>query len=349
MAANDRRIPVHVITGFLGSGKTTLLKRILASPRFENTAVLVNELGAVDIDALLIRAVDETTVLLSSGCVCCTIRADLRAALVELLDKRDRGAVPAFARIAVETTGLADPAPVAFTLAADPALRHRLRLGSIVATVDAVNGARHLARHRESAKQAAVADRLVLTKTDLADARSAAVLRARLGRLNPSAPLDEAALPSFRPQRLFSNGRLRAGGAGGGAPGGTPGASGHDRRIRAISLAFDEPLDWTAFGLWLTMLLNAHGADVLRVKGILNVKGSETPVAINGVQHLVHPPAHLERWPDADHRSRIVFIVHGMDRRLLERSLAAFHRLANRREELAFPRAGPSRRRALVV
>src|SRR5213595_2866619 len=178
MAAADL-IPVNIVTGFLGSGKTTLLRRLLASPELANTAVLVNELGEVGLDHLLLRHVDETTVVLPSGCVCCALRADLTAAIRDLYSKRERGTIPRFDRLAIETTGLADPAPIIFTLLAEPVLRHHFRVGHVVTTVDAVNGARHLAQHPESVKQVAVADRVVLTKTDLAVGHR--LLQERLG------------------------------------------------------------------------------------------------------------------------------------------------------------------------
>jgi len=344
MAGYDALIPVNLVTGFLGSGKTTLLNRLLRSPRLAGTAVLVNEFGEVGLDHLLLERLDVETVILQSGCLCCTIRGDLAEAMRGLLSKRERGVVPAFDRLAIETTGLADPAPVVSTLIAEPVLRHHFRLGNVVATVDAVNGRAHLAEHPESIKQAAVADRLVITKTDIADPEDTARLRTELRRLNPSAPmLDLAghdidpddlmasdvydpATKSVEVQRWLAEETLHRAGAGH-AHGHDP--SRHERGIRAFCVTFEEPLDWTAFGLWLTMLLHVHGQNVLRVKGMLNVLDTGSPVVIHGVQHVVHPPAHLERWPSADRRSRLVLIVRGLDPAAIERSLAAFSRLAN--------------------
>src|SRR5438132_7353691 len=196
-------IPVHIITGFLGSGKPTLLRGVLASPAFANTAVVVNEFGEVALDHLLLQRVDPDTVVLQTGCVCCTLRSELGAALRDLYDKRERGRVPPFDRLVIETTGLADPAPLLFTLMADPVLRYHFRLGTIVTTVDAVNGARHLAQHLESVKQVAVADQVVLTKTDLVDRASVDGLRAAVVRYNPTAPLLEAPAESLAFDRLF--------------------------------------------------------------------------------------------------------------------------------------------------
>jgi len=344
MAGYDTLIPVNLITGFLGSGKTTLLQRLLRSPQLANTAVLVNEFGEVGLDHLLLETVDAETVLLQSGCVCCTIRGDLADAIRALYSKRERGLVPPFDRLAIETTGLADPAPIVATLTADPVLRHHFRLGSITTTVDAVNGALHLAANPESIKQVAVADRLVVTKTDLADASAARELEAELARLNPTAPILDAVADLLAPDDLMTSDVydpaqkpsevahwLRQEAAHHAA---YPARHGHDPQrhgqdIHAFCLTFEQPLDWTGFGIWLTMLLHAHGTNVLRVKGILNVLDVATPVVIHGVQHIVHPPSHLARWPDDDRRSRIVFIVRGLDRSLMERSLAAFSALAD--------------------
>ncbi len=340
MAEYGTLIPVNMITGFLGSGKTTLLRRLLESPQLANTAVLINEFGEVGLDHLLLERIDDETVVLQSGCVCCTIRSDLAEAIRDLYGKRERGQVPAFDRLAIETTGLADPAPIVFTLTADPVIRHHFRLGNIVATVDAVNGALHFADNPESVKQAAVADRLVVTKTDIGDAERTRQIRARLRDLNPSAPICEAAVDAITPNDLFTNDlydpasktaevRQWLRDEAGREPHHAHDVNRHDRNIQAFCVTIDEPLDWTAFGIWLTMLLHAHGEDVLRVKGILNVLHLPVPVVIHGVQHVIHPPVHLERWPDTDHRSRIVFIVRDLERAAIERSLAAFNRLGN--------------------
>ena len=344
MAEYAALIPVNVITGFLGSGKTTLLNRLLRSPQLAQTAVLINEFGDVGLDHLLLETVDAETVILQSGCVCCTIRGDLADAIRKLYSRRERGLIPRFDRLAIETTGLADPAPIVSTLLAEPVIRHHFRLGNVIATVDAVNGSLHLAENPESVKQVAIADRLVLTKTDLADDAQVAQLKAALRALNPSAPVLDAATDALAPDDLMAGDvydparksaevrrwldqeALQAA-----ADKGYHGhdRNRHDRDIHAFCLTFDQPLDWTAFGIWLTMLLHAHGERVLRVKGILNVQDQVTPVVIHGVQHVIHPPAHLEVWPDADRRSRIVFIVRGLDQRLIERSLAAFNRQPN--------------------
>jgi G3E family GTPase len=343
-------IPVNVITGFLGSGKTTLLQRLLASPDLSDAAVLINEFGDVGLDHHLVQPLQENTVLLASGCLCCTIRGDLTLALRDLYDRRERGAVPAFRRVLLETTGLADPAPVAFTLLSDPVIRHHFRLGNLIATVDAVNGRDQLERYPESVKQAALADRLVLTKTDLATEAQTRELKRQVRRLNAQAPFFDAARETVTPNDLLlqdlydPQGRMREishwlepgthdDPAAAGAPHDRsrhdgPSAGLHGRDIHTFSLVYERPLDWTAFGIWLTLLLHRHGTQVLRVKGILNVAGMSTPVAIHGVQHLVHPPAHLPGWSGDDRRSRIVFIVDGLSRARIEASLGVFMGLA---------------------
>lgn len=339
MSAYTVLTPVLIVTGFLGSGKTTLLNRLLRHPALGDAAVLVNEFGEVGIDHQLVETVDESTVLLSSGCLCCTIRDDLKQAVLDIHDKRARGVVPPFGRVIVETTGLADPAPILATFMNDVSLRHHYRLATVVATVDAVNGRAHLDRQEESVKQAAVADRLVLTKTDIADPTEAGALRGRLARLNPSAEILVAGHGAVEAEPLLradvydpaAKGRevLRWIEAEAARPAATHrhDANRHDARIHSFCLVHDEPVDWTAFGIWLTLLLHTHGGDVLRVKGLLNVAGADTPVVINGVQHVVHPPVHLDAWPDADRRSRVVFIVRGLERARIEESLAVFNRL----------------------
>jgi G3E family GTPase len=280
-------------------------------------------------------------VLLQSGCICCSIRDDLKSALRGLLGRRDRGEIPEFDRVVIETTGMADPGPILYTLLGEPVLRHHFRLGNVITTVDALNATLHLSRNPESIKQIAAADWLMITKTDLADPAEAAAVRAMLGRLNPSAELldafeDEIDVDRWLAPRQFESPLAQAGrrpllGEAERRGQGLPAKPAyleelrrHSSQVASLSLALDEPLDWTAFGIWLSMLLNRHGDDVLRVKGILQVQGMSTPVFINAVQHIVHPPQHLGRWPSDDHRSRIVFITRGIDHTLLRRSLAAF-------------------------
>jgi G3E family GTPase len=307
--------PVNLLTGFLGSGKTALLRRLLTRPELSRTAVLVNEFGEVGLDHHLMERIDETVVLLQSGCLCCTIRGELAQAIRSLLSRRDRALVPPFDRLVVESSGLADPFPILSTLKADPVLRHHVRAAAVVTTLDAVNGLSQIGKYAESLRQVAVADRLVLTKTDLADEVAVGNLLARVRQINPDAPLIRVG--EVQACTLFDGGGASAFFV-------CDDASGHGERVRSFVVIVDQPIDWTAFGVWLTMLLNRHGDKVLRVKGILNLAGEAAPVAIHGVQHLVHTPVHMPAWPDADRRSRIVFIVDGLDPDLIRRSLVAF-------------------------
>ncbi len=337
------RIPVNVLTGFLGSGKTSLLNRLLRDPLFNNCAVLINEFGDIGIDHHLVDRVDGDMVLLQSGCICCTIRGDLVTAMRDLYDRRERGEIPAFVRLVIETTGLADPVPVLSTVMYDRVLQHHFRGGNVVTTVDAVNGAANLGQYPECQKQVAVADRLVITKLDIADAAKTPALYAQLAQVNPSAPClaldavqldarhllgvdafdmasksDEVAqwLQATRQRNYLSLGSTAAQGAN---------ANVH-RDIVAFALDLPEAVDWTVFSVWLSLLLHAHGAQILRVKGLLNVEGADAPVVVHGVQQLVHPPSHLERWPTDDHASRLVFIVRGLEPQRIQESLTRYLR-----------------------
>jgi G3E family GTPase len=321
--------PVALLTGFLGSGKTTLLKRMLADPAFGDTAIIINEFGEVGLDHHLIEHVAEDVVLLPSGCLCCALKGELAAALRDLQSRRAGGLIPAFRRVVVESSGLADPYPVISTIKADPVLRHHFRLATVLTTVDAVNGSETLDRHLESVRQAAIADTLILTKTDLAEATDVMALSVRLGQLNPAAPMvrscdsnidladllkdAENAASWFKATVEYTEKQLS----------GREATETH-RGIRSFSITIDAPLDWTAFGIWLTMLINRHGTRILRVKGILSLKDEPNPVAVHGVQHLVHPPQHLRAWPDGDRRSKLVFIVDGLEPDQLRRSMAVF-------------------------
>ena len=327
--------PITLVTGFLGSGKTTLLRHLLGGPEARHTAVLVNEFGEIGLDHHLLQRLDEQTILLGGGCVCCMIRDDLVRALTDLLDRDQQGAIPRLKHIVIETTGLADPAPILFTVVTHPMLQHHFDIAGVVATVDAVNGQRHLDHHPESLKQVASADKVILTKTDLAQPGTVQALRVRLQTINPTARFITAVFGQVearqvldcrdchtsvaRPARVSKTAPvtdLEASGA----------QSSHGAEIRSLALSFTRPLDWSAFSVWLSMLLHARGEDVLRVKGLLNV-GAAGPVVLHGVQHIMHAPEHLQYWPDADHRSHLVFILRAIEPHHIVRSLQAFQHL----------------------
>ena len=323
------RLPVSLITGFLGSGKTTLLNRLLRHDAMKDSAVIINEYGEVSLDHLLVERVDGEVAVLASGCICCTIRSDLEETLRTLLVKRDRGEVPAFRRILVETTGLADPAPIVQLLLNNPLVSHFLRLDTVVTTVDAANAIHQLDHQYEAVKQVALADRLLITKCDLVS--NVAALEQRLRRLNPGARIESVLHGEIDPEGLFGAGLVdpekkavdvarwlnEQAFAGSREP---PhehhdhAHHSHDKSITSFMLAFDDPLDWMAVSNWLAYLRSARGEDLLRVKGILNLRGEATPVVIHGVHHVFHPPVALSEWPDADRRSRIVFITRGIAR-----------------------------------
>jgi len=321
-------IPVCVLTGFLGSGKTTLLARLLKSPAFARTAVIINEFGEVGLDHDLIETSDESFVTLQTGCLCCTIRGDLVLTLSDILRRRDEGTVTPFDRVVIETSGLADPAPILHAVMSDDALAERLTLAGVVTTVDALHGGETLERQPESIKQVAVADRLVLTKTDLVAEQPAAVLE-RLAALNPSAPVLPALFGDIDPGRLFDACIWEASGKLAGvehAPHRHHGAHdrGHDARIACFALIRDEPIPAVALTLFLEVLAEHCGADLLRVKGIVAIAESpERPAVIHGVQHVFHAPGFLDRWPSEDRRSRLVFIARDLPREFAQALLDA--------------------------
>ncbi|MEI1248683.1 CobW family GTP-binding protein [Rhizobium aouanii] len=322
--------PVTLLTGFLGSGKTTLLRRLLTDPALSNAAVLINEFGEVGLDHHLLERIDENMVLLQSGCLCCTVRGELADAIRDLHSKRERGIVPPFDRIIIESTGLADPFPVLSTLKADPVLRHHFKPSSVIATVDTVNAGTQLAAYREPMRQVAVADLLVLSKADIAEAGQVARVTAMIRQINPDAPIVLASDDIVSLMEDMTTGRAEAMQSPGGFYCDEPGpvvAGEHSGGIRSFVLVSEGTVDWTAFGIWLTMLLNRHGDRILRVKGILNIEGEDFPVAIHGVQHLVHAPVHMQSWPGGDRCSRIVFIVDGIVPAVIERSFNVFNGL----------------------
>ncbi|MGE1527055.1 CobW family GTP-binding protein [Pseudomonas ceruminis] len=319
-------LQINVLTGFLGSGKTTLLQRVLANEDMGETALLINEFGEVGIDNLLVQEIAPNTVLLPSGCVCCSVRGDLKQALIDLHDKRSRGEIPAFRRVLLETTGLADPAPILATLQRDPQLRGRYHVGLMVTVVDALHASLQERIHPEWLGQVTAADRLLVSKADLVSAAMFDQLLEHLQTLNPSASIELAStvvegdeqllgegLKSLEPDEEVAKWQLFA-----------PTKQPQHGGAQVCALEYEEPLDWLAFGVWLSMLLRCHGERILRVKGILNVIDSEQPIVIHGVQHCLHSPVHLSSWPDGLRRSRLVIIVRDLDTKLLRRSFEAF-------------------------
>ena len=327
------RLPISVITGFLGSGKTTLIKKLLRHPGMSNAAVIVNEFGEESIDHELLETSSERMALLDNGCLCCTVRTDLQETFRDLLTRRMHGEVIQFDRVFVETTGLADPAPVVQTLASDSLLADKFRLDCVVTLVDAVNGLQQLDTLNEPIKQAAIADRLLVSKTDLAAPEQVAALRERLIAINPQAMLLEVVQGEVDPALLVdvglstrnvSSDKLSrwigplAAPSGTAAAGGPKPGVGHSANIQSFCLWFDKPFTWTSFETCMTVLTSLRGPDLLRVKGLVNVEGEDGPVVVQGVQHIFHPPARLQSWGDDDRRSRIVFITRGIDRETIE-------------------------------
>lgn len=351
-------VPLTLLTGFLGSGKTTLLSRALSHASLSDAAVLINEFGEIGLDNDLLESGEETVVQMSGGCLCCTIRDDLRTMLVDLARRRDEGNIPAFRQIVLESTGLADPAPVIRTMIADAAVASRFRLSGIVTTVDAVNGETTLDRFPEAARQVAVADRIVVTKADLVrDPASTAdlqALEARLRRLNPVASIASADGAPAKAAALLTPGssgaarwtglmedwlddaaaaRLDAHEHDGGTDGhgGRDHASSHDVNrhgadIRAHCVVYDEPIDPMSFRSGMALLAHCCGEDLLRFKAILNIRGqSGCPTVVQGSQHVLGDPVRLPTWPSSDRRSRLILILRGMPGARAEQLLAAFN------------------------
>ncbi len=314
-AMDRQRLPVALLSGFLGSGKTTLLNGVLRDARMADTAVAINEFGAVPVDHQLIDHGVDKTVVLANGCLCCNLAGDVEDAVMRIFSRRGAGEVPRFVRLIVEPSGLADPAPLAQALMRNPAMSRVLRLDGITTTVDAVFGSGQLDKHPEAAKQAALATRLVLTKTDLASASATERLRERLGSLNPIAPVLDVRNGAIDPAALFSPHFLDPNGP---APPDLRltlriATTGHETVTQATVLTAAAPLPWRAFDAWLRGKRVGMGEQLLRIKGIVNVAGSDRPVVLQGVHHVLHPPVALERWPDEDHGTRLVLITQGVE------------------------------------
>jgi G3E family GTPase len=335
-------LPVTLLTGFLGSGKTTLLNQLIR--RLPRTAVVMNEFGDVSLDHDLLERMEGPMAVLSGGCVCCTVSGSLSPTLKNLYMARERGDLPEFERVVIETTGIADPAPILDTLLNDPWLRMRFRLDGVVTTVDALLGEAQLDSYFEAAKQTAVADRLILTKTDLASAAAFDALKSRLSELNPAAEQLTAVHGEMDFNRILNLGLFNARDK---IPDvqrwlneqrykpatatllGKPAADGHENRIRSFSVIIDEPIPLAGLAAALEMLVGFRSEYLLRFKAIVNIAGRDTPTILHGVQHVLYPEVELEQWPSNDRRSRFVFIVRDLEPDFVSGVLSDFAQAAS--------------------
>lgn len=350
MSGAAHHIPVTVLTGFLGSGKTTVLNHLLRQKELNGVVAIINEFGEVALDHLLVESSEDRLALLDNGCICCSVREDLIETLADLAARRSAGTMPPFHRVLVETTGLADPVPVLHTLMTAPDVVGRYRIDGVVATVDAVNGAHSLAAHDEAVRQIAVADRLLVTKTDLAADDALARLEARLAAINPvavrhrvwdgmvdpakvlDAGLFDPAARSADVVRWFDLASQAANAPHDHAEHHCDGDDcghhshhAHDAGVSSYSLIIDQPIEREAFARWLDYVAALKGEDLLRFKAIVHVADApDAPVVVHGVQHVFHPPITLQGWPSADRRSRLVFIVRGIPREIIENTLCKF-------------------------
>jgi G3E family GTPase len=309
------RMPAVLLSGFLGSGKTTLVNAMLRDPRMANTAVAVNEFGQTPLDGDLIDHGADRTVVMANGCLCCNLAGDMEDAVMRLFSRRQGGDVPRFDRLIIEPSGLSDPAPIAQAILRNPVMSRAMRLAGIVTTVDAVFGLAQLTRHPETRKQAALADRIVLTKADIAGAGTQDALRSALSEINPIAPIVTAEHGEVDPALLFpadffdGNAVPRVPAARRSALLAEAVDPGHAARIESASLAADAPLSWPAFDAWLRGIRLGHAERLLRVKGILDIDGAAGPVVVQAVHHVMSAPVVMNAWPGGDRKSRLVLIA----------------------------------------
>jgi G3E family GTPase len=326
------RLPLFVVTGFLGSGKTTLVQRFLREPGGQGTGVVVNEFGETGLDHQLMVHAAENVELIGNGCMCCARREDVGRALYDLVRMSCVAGQPRFARAIIETSGLADPAPIVGTLARDPWLRQHVELVSVIAVIDAVAGLRNLQDFEEARRQIAISDALVVTKTDMRAAADARDVVSAARQIAPDLQAHDAQDPDFSLVKLFdrTEGRMLLRSGGGFA---ATAVSDHDAAVGSFTLSLPDEIDWPAFTLWLSALLHRHGDRILRVKGLIRTSAGANPIVIHGVQHSMHPPVHLVGKDDGQ-PSFLVFITRGLDRGAIETSLVRFLQLTRPQEEL---------------
>ena len=325
------QIPVTVITGFLGSGKTTLLSSILKKKEMQKTAVIINEFGEIGLDHALIEHTDENIVELQSGCICCTIQGDLNKTIIDLFEKMMNGKVSSFNRILIETTGLANPVPIIHTLMSSIELIRIYSLDGVITVVDSINGEKTLDLHEESLKQLALAEKIILSKTDIVDKDEIKSLVYRIKEINPVSQIIFSKFGNIPLEKIFGLGAYDPYKKSADVKNWLAAekykdkkhhhhhdVNRHNENIRAFSMMSENPVNMIAFSFFRDMITAALGANLLRMKGIVNIAGEERPAVIHGVQHIFHPVQWLETWPDNDRRTKLVFITQNIKKEQIE-------------------------------